>query len=168
VGAGIEARIRALLSQGETADTRYRESIARLARTPVRAELARAHLLYGEWLRRDRRRADAREQLRTACDMLQEMGIGAFADRARRELAATGETARKRTVETTLELTAQEAQVAGLARDGLSNPEIGARLFISARTVQYHLGKVFAKLDISSRSQLDRALPADRATARLH
>ncbi len=165
---GIEARIRALLSQGETADTRYRESIARLARTPVRAELARAHLLYGEWLRRDRRRADAREQLRTACDMLQEMGIGAFADRARRELAATGETARKRSVETTLELTAQEAQVAGLARDGLSNPEIGARLFISARTVQYHLSKVFAKLGISSRSQLDRILPADRATVPLH
>jgi DNA-binding NarL/FixJ family response regulator len=125
--------------------------------------LARAHLLYGEWLRRERRRAGAREQLHIARDMLEGMGIEAFAERARRGLAATGETARKRTAETTAELTVQEAQVARLARDGLSNPEIGARLFISPRTVQYHLGKVFTKLAISSRSQLDRVLPADRA-----
>ncbi len=118
---GIEARVRALLSDGGEAESLYRESIDRLGRTRVRAELARAHLLYGEWLRRERRRSDAREQLRTAHGMLDAMGIGAFADRARRELAATGETARKRTAETSDELTAQEAQVARLARDGLSN-----------------------------------------------
>jgi DNA-binding CsgD family transcriptional regulator len=139
-----------------------------LGRTRLRAELARSHLLYGEWLRRERRRADAREQLRTAYGMLDAMGIAAFADRARRELAATGETARKRTVDTTGELTAQEAQIARLARGGLSNPEIGARLFISARTVQYHLGKVFTKLGIGSRSQLDRALPGDPDTVAPH
>ena len=155
---GIEARVRALLCDGDAAESCYRESIERLGRTRVRAHLARAHLLYGEWLRRKRRRGEAREQLRTAYEMLDAMGIGAFAERARRELRATGETARKRTIEHTVELTAQEAQVAGLARDGLSNPEIGARLFISTRTVQYHLGKVFTKLGISSRSQLYRAL----------
>ena len=160
---GIEARVRALLSEGEAAERCYRESIERLGRTRVRAQLARAHLLYGEWLRRERRRVEAREQLRTAHQMLEAMGIEAFAERARRELQATGETARKRTVEPSVELTAQEAQVARLARDGLSNPEIGARLFISARTVQYHLGKVFTKLGISSRSQLDRVLPGDPA-----
>jgi DNA-binding CsgD family transcriptional regulator len=165
---GIEARIRAFLSEGEAAERLYRESIARLGRTRLRAELARSHLLYGEWLRRERRRADAREQLRTAYGMLDAMGIAAFADRARRELAATGETARKRTVDTTGELTAQEAQIARLARGGLSNPEIGARLFISARTVQYHLGKVFTKLGIGSRSQLDRALPGDPDTVAPH
>ena len=137
-----------------------------LGRTRVRVQLARAHLLYGEWLRRQRRRVDAREQLRTAHAMLDAMGIEAFAERARRELQATGETARKRTVETRGELTAQEAVIARLARDGLSNPEIGSRLFISARTVQYHLGKVFAKLAISSRGQLDRVLPSDPATAK--
>jgi DNA-binding CsgD family transcriptional regulator len=163
---GIEARIRALLSQGDAAEPCYRESIAHLRRTPVRVELARAHLLYGEWLRRERRRVDAREQLRTAHDLLATMGIEAFAERARRELEATGETARRRTIETRGELTAQEAVIARLARDGLSNPEIGSRLFISARTVQYHLHKVFAKLTISSRGQLDRALPTDRATTR--
>ena len=163
---GIEARVRALLSEGEAAERLYRESIERLGRTRVRAELARAHLLYGEWLRRERRRVDAREQLRTAHEMLDAMGIGAFAERARRELLATGETARKRTVgDRAAELTAQEAQVARLARDGLSNPEIGARLFISPRTVQYHLGKVFTKLGISSRSQLDHVLPADLGAA---
>ena len=165
---GIEARVRALLSDGEAADRLYRESVSRLGRTRVRVELARSHLLYGEWLRRERRRADAREQLRTAHGMLEAMGIGAFAERARRELLATGETARKRTVETAVELTAQETQVARLAREGMSNPEIGARLFISARTVQYHLSKVFTKLNISSRSQLHRALPADPDTARPH
>ena len=156
---GIQARIRALLSDGEDAERLYRESIARLDHTQVRAELARSHLLYGEWLRRERRRADAREQLRTAHAMLDTMGMGAFAERARRELLATGETARKRTVETSGQLTAQEAQVARLARDGLSNPQIGARLFISPRTVRYHLTKVFTKLGITSRSQLDRVLP---------
>jgi DNA-binding CsgD family transcriptional regulator len=156
---GIEARIRALLSDGDAAGRLYRESIERLGRTRVRAELARGHLLYGEWLRRERRRGEAREQLRTAHEMLDAMGIEAFAERARRELQATGETARRRTTETSEALTAQEAQVARLARDGLSNPEIGARLFISSRTVQYHLGKVFTKLDITSRGQLDYALP---------
>jgi DNA-binding CsgD family transcriptional regulator len=167
-GLGIEARVRALLSEGDAAERHYLESITHLSRTRIRAELARAHLLYGEWLRRERRRADAREQLRIAHDMLAAMGIEAFADRARRELAATGETARKRTVETTSELTAQETQIARLARDGMSNPEIGARLFISTRTVQYHLGKVFTKLAISSRSRLDHALPPDPDTIQPH
>jgi DNA-binding CsgD family transcriptional regulator len=162
---GIEARTRALLSDGEAAESCYRESIERLSRTRVRAQLARGHLLYGEWLRRERRRAEAREQLRTAHEMLDAMGIGAFAERARRELLATGETARKRTVEIAVELTGQEAQVARLAREGLSNPQIGARLFISTRTVQYHLGKVFAKLGISSRAQLEQALPAESPSA---
>jgi ATP/maltotriose-dependent transcriptional regulator MalT len=156
---GIEARARALLSDGAAAEPLYRESIARLRGTRVRAELARTHLLYGEWLRRERRRVDAREQLRTAHEMLTRMGIDAFAERARRELVATGETVRKRTVETRDELTAQEMQIALLARDGLSNPEIGARLFISAQTVKYHLRKVFIKLDVSARHELDRALP---------
>jgi DNA-binding CsgD family transcriptional regulator len=165
---GIQARVRALLCRGEAAERLYRESIDRLGQTRLRAELARSHLLYGEWLRRERRRADAREQLRIAHGMLDAMGIGAFAARARRELAATGETARKRTVETSSELTAREAQIARLARDGLSNPEIGARLFISARTVQYHLGKVFTKLAIGSRSQLDRVLPGDPETVSPH
>jgi DNA-binding NarL/FixJ family response regulator len=137
-----------------------------MERTRVRAELARTHLLYGEWLRRESRRVEARERLRTAHELFDAIGMAAFAERARRELRATGETARKRTAGTHDELTAQEALIAGLARDGLSNPEIGARLFISARTVKYHLGKVFTKLDISSRAQLDRALPRDPATAR--
>jgi DNA-binding CsgD family transcriptional regulator len=158
---GIEARVRALLSEGDPAERLYRESITHLGRTRMRVELARAHLLYGEWLRRQRRRVDAREQLRTAHDMLATMGIEAFAERARRELLATGETARKRTAETRGELTAQEAQIARLARDGLSNPEIGIRLFISPRTVQYHLRKIFTKLEISSRLELDRVLPSD-------
>jgi DNA-binding CsgD family transcriptional regulator len=160
---GIEARVRALLSEGDDADRLYRESIDRLSAGAVRAELARTHLLYGEWLRRERRRVDAREQLRTAHAMLDGMGAEAFAERARRELLATGETARKRSVETRDELTAQEAHIARLARDGLSNPEIGTRLFISPRTVKYHLRKVFTKLDISSRSELERVLPSDAA-----
>jgi DNA-binding CsgD family transcriptional regulator len=164
---GIEARSHALVSEGEEAERLYRESIAHLDRTRVRVELARAHLLYGEWLRRQRRRSDARKQLRTAHGMLEAMGLEAFAARARRELQATGETARKRTVATRdKELTAQEAQIARLAREGLSNPEIGARLFLSPRTVQYHLGKVFAKLGICSRSQLDHILPGSPATGR--
>jgi DNA-binding NarL/FixJ family response regulator len=133
---------------------------------PVWADqLARAHLLYGEWLRRDRRRTDAREQLRLAHDHFDSMGAAAFAARAERELLSTGEKARKRTVATRTDLTAQEGQIARLARDGLSNPEIGARLFISPRTVEYHLHKVFTKLDISSRSQLDRALPIEQREA---
>jgi DNA-binding CsgD family transcriptional regulator len=160
---GIDARARALVSDGETADGWYRESIKRLAKTRVRVELARSRLLYGEWLRRERRRVDAREQLRSAHEMLATMGLEAYAERARRELLATGETVRKRTVDTRDELTAQEAQIARLARDGLSNPEIAARLFISPRTVQYHLSKVFSKLEIKSRSQLELALPADGA-----
>jgi ATP/maltotriose-dependent transcriptional regulator MalT len=163
---GIEARVRALLSKGEAAERHYRESIDRLGRTRVRVQLGRAHLLYGEWLRRERRRLDARTELRTAHDLLGTMGIEGFAERARRELLATGATARKRTVETRHELTAREAVIARLAREGLSNPEIGSRLFISARTVQSHLGKVFAKLAISSRAQLDEVLASDSARAK--
>jgi DNA-binding CsgD family transcriptional regulator len=161
---GIEARSRALLSDGDKAEARYREAVAWLTRTRLRPDLARAHLLYGEWLRRERRRGEAREQLRTAYGLLEAMGMDAFAERARRELLATGETPRKRTgVVIDQQLTPQEAQIARLARDGLSNPEIGARLFISARTVQYHLGKVFTKLDVGSRGELHRVLAADPA-----
>jgi DNA-binding CsgD family transcriptional regulator len=163
---GVEARSRALLSDGEAADGLYREAIDRLGRTRLRPELARAQLLYGEWLRRQGRRVDAREQLRTAHDLLDAIGMEAFAERARRELLATGERVRKRTVETSGELTAQEALIARLARDGLSNPEIGARLFLSARTVKYHLRKVFTKLDIGSRAQLHRVLPSDPSNVR--
>ncbi|MCH6166341.1 ATP-binding protein [Pseudonocardia alaniniphila] len=162
---GAQARSHALVSEGTAAERLYRESIARFGKTRLRVDRARAHLLYGEWLRRERRRGEAREQLRTALGMLEAMGVGAFAERARRELRATGETAHKRTlIEGHDELTAQEAQIARLARDGLSNPEIGTRLFISAHTVQYHLRKVFAKLGITSRSQLDRVLPGSPAT----
>jgi DNA-binding CsgD family transcriptional regulator len=157
---GVEARSRALLSDDDAAERLYHESIERLGRTRIRADLARAHLLYGEWLRRARRRVDARAQLRIAHDMLETMGMEAFAERARRELQATGETARKRSIATGDEqLTAQEALIARMARDGLSNPEIAARMFISARTVQYHLRKVFTKLGIESRTQIDRVLP---------
>jgi ATP/maltotriose-dependent transcriptional regulator MalT len=155
---GVEAGCRALLSDGDAADNLYREAIDRLARTRLRVQVARAHLLYGEWLRRDRRRVDAREQLRTALEMFTRMGTEAFAARAERELLAAGERVRKRRVKTRDDLTAQEAQVARLARDGLSNAEIGERLFISPHTVAYHLRKVFSKLDISSRNQLGRVL----------
>jgi DNA-binding CsgD family transcriptional regulator len=158
-GLGIEARCRALLTEGDEADGLYREAIERFGRTHIRVQLARTHLLYGEWLRRERRRLDAREQLRTAVEMFNAMGIEAFAARAERELLATGEHVRKRTVETRDELTAQETRIARLAGEGLSNAEIGARLFISQHTVAYHLRKVFAKLDISSRNQLVPALP---------
>ncbi len=156
---GVQARSRALLGTGEYAERLYREAIERLGHTRVRAELARTHLLYGEWLRRENRRVDAREQLRAAYEMLTVMGIDAFAERARHELLATGETVRKRNVDTAHQLTAQEAQIARLARNGLSNSEIGAQLFLSARTVEWHLRKVFAKLGISSRRQLRRVLP---------
>ncbi len=158
---GIEARSHALLSDGEIAEQRYREAIERLNRTRMRVDLGRAHLLCGEWLRREHRRVDARTHLRTAYEMFSSMGAEAFADRARRELLATGETVRKRTANTRDELTAQEAQIARLAREGLSNPEIGTRLFISPRTVQYHLRKVFTKLGITSRVQLESVLPSD-------
>jgi DNA-binding CsgD family transcriptional regulator len=158
---GIEARSRALLSDGDGAETLYQEAIARLERTGVRVELGRAHLQYGEWLRRERRRLDAREHLRIAHEMLTAMGVAGFAARAAGELLATGEHARKRTVETSDDLTAQELQIARLAVEGLTNPEIGARLFISPRTVEYHLHKVFMKLGISSRNQLGRALDRD-------
>jgi ATP/maltotriose-dependent transcriptional regulator MalT len=163
---GIQARSHALLSEGEAAEARYRQAIARLGRTRARTELARAHLLYGEWLRRERRRTDAREQLRTAHRMLDEVGMTGFAERARTELRATGETARTRTAATTVELTAREAQIARLARDGLSNPEIGARLFLSPRTVQSHLHNVFTKLGINSRGQLYRVLSDGMAAIR--
>ena len=156
---GIAARSQALLSEGEAAEPLYQEAIERLGRTRLRPELARAHLLYGEWLRRANRRVDARVQLRTAHGQLTSMGMEAFAARAERELVATGEKVRKRTVETRDELTAQERQIARLARDGLSNPEIGARLFLSPRTVEWHLRKVFAKLGIHSRRELADALP---------
>jgi DNA-binding CsgD family transcriptional regulator len=155
---GMEARSRALVSGGEAADDLYREAIERLGRSPIRPELARAHLLYGEWLRRDNRRSDAREQLRAAHDVFAEIGMEAFAGRARGELLATGEKVRKRTVETRDDLTAQERQVARLAREGLSNPEIGARLFLSPRTVEWHLRNVFNKLGIRSRRELAGAL----------
>ena len=156
---GVSARCRALVTAGETAEGLYREAIAHLEKTALKVELARAQLLYGEWLRRERRRTDAREYLRTAHSGFETMGLAGFADRARRELQAAGGTARKRAVPTRTELTAQEAQIARMARDGLSNPEIATRLFISARTVQYHLRKVFSKLEIASRSQLDQVLP---------
>jgi DNA-binding CsgD family transcriptional regulator len=154
----IEARSRALLSDSELAERLYQESIARFSRTPLRPELARARLLYGEWLRRENRRVDAREQLRTAHGQFAGIGMEAFAERARHELLATGERVRQRTVETRDDLTAQERQIAQLAREGLSNPEIAARLFLSPRTVEWHLRKVFSKLGIRSRRELAAAL----------
>ena len=156
---GLEARSHALVAQGEEAEAYYRTAIELLGRTRIRPDYARARLLYGEWLRRVNRRADAREQLRTAYEMLSAMGMAGFAERARRELLATGETVRKRASQTTRQLTSQEASVARLAAEGLTNPEIGTRLFISTRTVQYHLAKVFQKLEINSRGQLHRVLP---------
>jgi ATP/maltotriose-dependent transcriptional regulator MalT len=157
---GIQARSRALLSEGEVAEGLYREAIEHLGRTRLQPELARAHLLYGEWLRRENRRVDARVQLRASHELLVKLGMEAFAERARQELLATGEHVRRRTVETRDELTAQERRIAELAREGLSNPEIGARLFLSPRTVEWHLRKVFAKLGIRSRRELAKVLPA--------
>jgi DNA-binding CsgD family transcriptional regulator len=159
-GLGIEARSRALSLSDKAAEACYEEAIARLGRTRLRTELGRAYLLYGEWLRRENRRTDAREQLRTAHELLSAIGAAAFADRAQRELAATGETVRKRTAASPSELTAQEASIARLAVEGRTNPEIGAQLFLSARTVEWHLRKIFAKLGITSRRELRAALPA--------
>jgi DNA-binding CsgD family transcriptional regulator len=157
---GLEARSRALLTDGPSAEPLYEEAVNRLARGRLAPHLGRAQLVYGEWLRRENRRVDAREQLRAAHEIFSGIGAEGFAERARRELQATGETARKRTEDARGLLTPQEAQIARLAKDGLSNPEIGARLFISPRTVQYHLHKVFLKLDITSRNQLGRVPPS--------
>ena len=158
---GIEARSRALVTEGEDAERWYAEAVERLARTPFRTELGRAHLLYGEWLRREGRRVDARQQLASAYDMFSAMGAEAFAERTRRELLATGEKVRKRApdAETRNALTPQEEHVARLARDGRTNAEIGAELFLSVRTVEWHLRKVFMKLGVSSRKDLKNALP---------
>ena len=164
---GIEAHSRALLAGGNDAERLYLEAIERLGRTRMRVQLARAHLLYGEWLRRERRRRDARHDLRTAFEMFTAMDVEAFAGRAERKLLATGEHARKRTVGTREDLTGQEAQVARLARDGLSNVEIGQRLVISQHTVSYHLRKVFTKLDITSRTQLDRVIHDNAHNSRI-
>jgi DNA-binding CsgD family transcriptional regulator len=155
-GLGVEARSRALLTRGEAAEALYRDSIDQLQRTRLRMDLARAHLLYGEWLRRQRRRLDARNQLRAAHELFSEFGMEAFAERARLELEATGEHARKRTVDTLDQLTPQEVQIARLAADGNTNREIATQLFISTSTVEYHLRKVFQKLDVKSRTQLAR------------
>jgi DNA-binding CsgD family transcriptional regulator len=162
---GIEARSHALLDEGQGAEDLYVEATERLGRCRIKVHLARAHLLYGEWLRRQNRRIDARESLRTAHELFSTMGAEAFAERAARELLATGETARKRTADTRGQLTAQETQIAELAREGHSNPEIGAQLFISPRTVEYHLHKVFTKLEISSRNELQRVLPSEAREA---
>ena len=162
---GIEARSRALLSDREAAENFYREAIDRLGRTRLRVDFARARLLYGEWLRRERRRLDAREQLRRAHGLFTKFGMEAFAERARVELEATGERARKRTVDTRDNLTPQEAQISRLVAEGATNREIAAQLFISASTVDYHLRKAFRKLGVKSRTQLARRLlqPGPRA-----
>jgi len=159
---GIAARSRALLSEGDVAERLYQEAIERLGRTRLRSELARAHLVYGEWLRREKRRLEARQELRTAHGLFTSLGIEGFADRASGELFAAGETVRQGSVETGYDLTDQEAQIARLAADGNTNSEIGAQLFLSARTVEWHLRKVFAKVGISSRKELRRALETPR------
>jgi DNA-binding CsgD family transcriptional regulator len=156
---GIEAGSRALLSDGQDAEELYREAVERLERSRGAIHATRARLLYGEWLRRENRRVDAREQLRAAYDGFSRIGAKAFAERARGELLATGETVRKRRLDTRDELTPQETQIARLARDGMSNPDIGARLFLSPRTVEWHLRKVYTKLEIRSRHELSGALP---------
>ncbi len=151
---GIQARSRALATEGDEAEHLYQEAIERLGRTRLVPELARAHLLYGEWLRRQQRRVDARRALRSAYDRFATVGMEAFAERTRNELLATGEVVRKRTPDTRDDLTAQERQIARMAQEGLSNPEIGVRLFLSPRTVEYHLRKVFRKLDVTTRKEL--------------
>jgi DNA-binding CsgD family transcriptional regulator len=151
---GVEARSRALLARGDDAEKLYREAIDRLEPTRLRVDLARARLLYGEWLRRERRRLDAREQLRIAYDFFADSGMEAFAERARIELRATGEHARTRTVDTVDQLTPQEAQISRLAAKGNTNREIAAQLFLSPSTIEYHLRKAFRKLDVKSRTQL--------------
>jgi DNA-binding CsgD family transcriptional regulator/tetratricopeptide (TPR) repeat protein len=158
----IEVRSRALLTGGQAAEDLYQDAISQLRPSQMTVELARAHLVYGEWLRRENRRIDAREQLRTAHQMFASMGADGFADRAASELRATGERTRRRTIDTPAQLTARETQIAQQAGDGLSNPEIAAQLFMSPRTVEYHLGKVFTKLAISSRNQLRGALAKQR------
>jgi ATP/maltotriose-dependent transcriptional regulator MalT len=162
---GIEARSRALLSAGAEAEGHYVEAVRRFGRTRLRPDLARAHLIYGEWLRGAHRRVDARHHLRTAYDLLTGIGADAFAERARHELLAAGERIRKREVDNHTGLTAQEEHIARLARDGRTNPEIGAELFISARTVEWHLRKVFTKLGITSRKGLHDALRSSRQDA---
>jgi DNA-binding CsgD family transcriptional regulator len=166
-GLGLEARARGLVGEGPSAETAYQEAVEQLRRTRLRPELARGQLIYGEWLRRQARRAEARTQLRAAYDMFVAIGMEAFAERARRELQATGETVRKRSAEVAAhdELTAQERQIALMALEGLTNPEIGARLFLSTRTIEWHLRKVFAKLSISSRRQLREAFSSGTTTA---
>jgi DNA-binding CsgD family transcriptional regulator len=156
---GLEARSRALVSEGPEAERYYVEAVERLGLTPLRPEVARAHLLFGEWLRRENRRLDARHQLHAAYDLFTEMGAEAFAERARSELLATGEKVRKREVDTYHQLTPQEEHIVRLARDGRANREIAAELFLSTRTVEWHLRKVFAKLGIASRRELQEALP---------
>ncbi|HKR98257.1 MAG TPA: helix-turn-helix transcriptional regulator, partial [Candidatus Dormibacteraeota bacterium] len=160
---GVNARSRALLCTGTTAEQLYGEAIDLLGRSEMRVDLARAHLLYGEWLRREHRRTDARTHMRAAYDMFTSMGLEAFAERTRRELVATGVHVHTAAVGPRDDLTAQERQIAGLARDGLSNPEIGARLFLSQHTVAYHLRKVFDKLGIHSRRELAAALPSSKS-----
>jgi DNA-binding CsgD family transcriptional regulator len=155
-GVAIAARSRALLSDGDAADALYRDAIDRLTPTALRVDLARSHLVYGEWLRRERRNVDAREQLRIAHGFFSDFGMEGFAERARVELRATGEHARSRSVETTNELTPQEAQISQLVAEGATNVEIAAQLFISPSTVEYHLHKVFRKLGVKSRTQLAR------------